>query len=114
MATQLTDEMKEILNNKRKEYVNKNKEKIKCINKNWLSKNDSYSHNYYMTKQRKDELIKPRIANLTEEEKKERRLIKSNIYRYNKKIDNGISIDVEKYENLKQKLEFYEKKIKNE
>jgi len=114
MATQLTPEMKLVLNNIRKQYVNNNKDKIKQINNKWLDKQDNYQHKYYLEKVKKTDVIKNRITNLTEEEKKERHRLKNNINGYKKRAEKGKEINLEKLQIFEEKLQFLENKIKNQ
>ena len=114
MTTELTPEMKQVLNNIRKQYVNNNKDKIKQINKKWIDKNEDYQKKYYLEKVKKTDVSKPRITNLTEEEKKERHKLKNNINGYKKRINQGKEINLEKLQNFEEKLQILEKKIKNQ
>jgi hypothetical protein len=110
----LTPEMKSILNGIRRKYYSDNKEKIKSINTKWIEQKDNYQKNYYYNIVKKDRADKPRIHNLTDEEKKLRHGLRTNIRSYEKRINEGKQINVTTLQSFKEKLQILENKMKNQ
>ncbi len=99
----------------RRKYYKDNKDKIQQINKKWVENgNKDYQKNYYHNIAKKDRGDKPRLTNLTEDEKLQRRRIKDSLNKYNKRIAKGEEVNLVKIQELKEKLEIFKKKIKNE
>jgi hypothetical protein len=110
----LTPEMKSILNGIRRKYYSDNKEKIKSINTKWIEQKDNYQKNYYYNIVKKDRADKPRIHNLTDEEKKLRHGLRTNIRSYEKRINEGKQINMTTLQSFKEKLQILENKMKNQ
>jgi predicted metal-dependent hydrolase len=110
----LTPEMKTILNGIRRKYYKDNKDKIKSINNKWIESKDNYQKNYYYQVVKKDRKDKPRIVNLTDEEKKLRHSLRTNIRSYEKRINEGKEINISTLQNFKEKLQILENKMKNQ
>ena len=108
-----TPEMKTIINNRRKQYYTQNKDKIKSINTKWIDQHEGYQKIYYYQVAKKDRKDKPRILNLTDEEKKLRHGLRTNIRSYQKRINEGKEVNITTLQSFKEKLEILEKKMKN-
>ena len=109
-----TPEMKTIINNRRKQYYIQNKDKIKTINTKWIDQHEGYQKNYYYEFVKKDRKDKPRILNLTEDEKRLRHSLRTNIRGYEKRINEGKEVNITTLESFKEKLQILENKMKNQ